>query len=227
MAQVSNIKLKAKKSKTAGKVDLNLSFDLLFTPSEVRHKLQFGLYVMLYEVDHAPDILIPIPNGFGTLNLPQISPNNSKKENSLDDPIGWMKTEVIHPNGRRSLQMELNESVKLQNSKVSSESFRACIYIVPEISAGFAWSDNVKVVEENKPATNNEVVQQSTVQQTTNQAVVTSTDLKPTVTDKKVKSTKTEPIAKKTAAPKKTVQKNVTTKAKSRNSSRSSATKKQ
>lgn len=212
MAQVSNIKLQAKKSKIQGKVDLQLTFDLLFTPSEVLHKLQFGLYVMLYEVDHAPDILIPIPNGFGTLNIPQISPNNSKNENSLDDPIGWMKTEVIHPNGRRSLQMELKESVKVQSSKISTESFRACVYVVPEISAGFAWSDRVEVVDEEKSIIKNEEDSQLT-----NQLVESPIEQKPLLTEQNVQTAITKPKAatKKTSTPTKTVNKSGTTKAKS------------
>ena len=159
MAHISNLVLSAKPGKTKAKAEIDLRFDVLFSPSETKLNLRFGLFVMLYEVDRRPDVIVPIPNGFNALHLPHLDPSLSSSERSKDDAIGWMKSEVISPGQKSSISVHINETITLKGKDVRTESFRACAYVIPEITSGFAWSNQAKVEGDGIAATEQSAIQ--------------------------------------------------------------------
>lgn len=141
MAQIKDLKLTVEKGSMASKAKIKANFTVVFTPAEKKLNLHFGLFVMLYEVDFRPDMLIPLPNGFNAMRMANIDPIMTGTKNSQDDAINWTKSGIVQPNGNSELNLEIVDEIRLINKNVSKESFRVAVYVSPEISAGFAVSD--------------------------------------------------------------------------------------
>ena len=219
MAQIIDLKLTVEKGSMVSKAKIKANFTVVFTPAEKKLNLQFGLFVMLYEVDFRPDILIPLPNGFNAMRFANLDASMTGTNNTQDDAIGWTKSGIIVPNGRNQLDIELSEEVQLINKNVTNESFRAGVYVSPEISSGFAWSDEVVIpcdppeptliVKDPKSQPNANSPIQASVNKNATKSTTTKTVVKKIVKPKTpVKSTVKKAVVEKTVVKKVIAEKN-------------------
>lgn len=153
MATIKNLELKAVRGKTKNRAKISLKFDVVFTQAERTHRLKFGMYAGIYEIDYAEDSILPIPNGFESLSILNLKSTNGKPANNEDDFVTWLTPKVVNPNGRTKVEYQLEGEILVKNRNVSNETFKAFVYVIPEIFAGFGWSDKVTIPKETTTST--------------------------------------------------------------------------
>lgn len=153
MATIKNLELKVARGKTKNRAKISLRFDVSFTPAERAHKLKFGMYAGIHEVDYSEDTILAIPNGYESLSILNLKYTVDKSTNSEDDFVTWLKPQVIYPNGRAKVSYEIEEEILVKNRDVSEETFKAFVYVIPEIFAGFGWSERASIPKEAAPVT--------------------------------------------------------------------------
>lgn len=151
MATIKNLELKAVRGKTKNRAKISLKFDVSFTQAERAHRLKFGMYAGIHEIDYAEDSILPIPNGYESLSILNFKSIGNKTSNSEDDFITWLPPKVINPSGRTAMNYELEAEILVKNRNVSNETFKAFVYVIPEIFAGFGWSENATIPKEASP----------------------------------------------------------------------------
>ena len=151
MATIKNLELKVARGKTKNRAKISLRFDVSFTPAERAHKLKFGMYAGIHEVDYSEDTILAIPNGYESLSILNLKYTVDKSTNSEDDFVTWLKPQVIYPNGRAKVSYEIEEEILVKNRDVSEETFKAFVYVIPEIFAGFGWSERASIPKEAAP----------------------------------------------------------------------------
>lgn len=161
MATIKNLELKVVRGKTKNRAKISLKFDVSFTQAERTHRLKFGMYAGIYEIDYAEDSsILPIPNGYESLSLINLNSVNNKPGNSEDDFITWLTPQVINPNGRTKMNYQLESEILVKNRNASNETFKAFVYVVPEIFAGFGWSEKATIPKEIANGTSSDVKQE-------------------------------------------------------------------
>jgi hypothetical protein len=153
MATIKNLELKVARGKTKNRAKISLKFDVSFTQAERAHRLKFGMYAGIHEIDYAEDSILAIPNGYESLSIINLKYGVNKSTNSEDDFVTWLKPQVIYPNGRAKVSYEIEEEILVKNRDVSNETFKAFVYVIPEIFAGFGWSEKATIPKETLPGT--------------------------------------------------------------------------
>ncbi len=148
MATIKNLELKVVRGKTKNRAKISLKFDVTFTQAERAHRLKFGMYTGIYEIDYAEDSILPIPNGYESLSILNLKSTGNTTANSEDDFITWLPPQVINPNGRTKINYALEAEILVKNRNVSNETFKAFVYVIPEIFAGFGWSEKATIPKE-------------------------------------------------------------------------------
>ncbi|WP_341900182.1 hypothetical protein [Fluviicola taffensis] len=161
MATIKNLELKVVRGKTKNRAKISLKFDVSFTQAERTHRLKFGMYAGIYEIDYAEDSsILPIPNGYESLSILNLKSTSNKPTNSEDDFITWLTPQVINPNGRTKINYALEAEILVKNRNVSDETFKAFVYVIPEIFAGFGWSEKATIPKETTTDTPPDVKQE-------------------------------------------------------------------
>ncbi|MGV3612279.1 MAG: hypothetical protein ACO1N0_15070 [Fluviicola sp.] len=153
MATIKNLELKAVRGKTKNRAKILVKFDVSFTQAERAHRLKFGMYAGIYEMDYAEDSILPIPNGFESLSVLNLSFSGNKTSYSEDDFVTWLTPKVISSNGRTKVSYQLEQEIVVKNRNVSNETFKAFVYVIPEIFAGFGWSEKATIPKETSVVT--------------------------------------------------------------------------
>jgi hypothetical protein len=153
MATIKNLELKVARGKTKNRAKISLKFDVSFTQAERAHRLKFGMYAGIHEIDYSEDSILAIPNGFESLSILNLKYTVNKSTNSEDDFVAWLRPQVIYPNGRAKVSYEMEEEILVKNRDVSNETFKAFVYVIPEIFAGFGWSEKATIPKEAAPVT--------------------------------------------------------------------------
>lgn len=153
MATIKNLELKVARGKTKNRAKISLKFDVSFTQAERAHRLKFGMYAGIHEIDYSEDSILAIPNGYESLSILNLKYTVNKSTNSEDDFVTWLKPQVIYPNGRAKVSYEIEEEILVKNRDVSEETFKAFVYVIPEIFAGFGWSEKATIPKETAPVT--------------------------------------------------------------------------
>lgn len=153
MATIKNLELKVARGKTKNRAKISLKFDVSFTQAERAQRLKFGMYAGIHEIDYSEDSILAIPNGYESLSILNLKYTVNKSTNSEDDFVTWLKPQVIYPNGRAKVSYEIEEEILVKNRDVSEETFKAFVYVIPEIFAGFGWSEKATIPKEAVPAT--------------------------------------------------------------------------
>lgn len=153
MATIKNLELKVARGKTKNRAKISLKFDVSFTQAERAHRLKFGMYAGIHEIDYSEDSILAIPNGYESLSILNLKYTVNKSTNSEDDFVTWLRPQVIYPNGRAKVSYEIEEEILVKNRDVSDETFKAFVYVIPEIFAGFGWSEKATIPKEAAPVT--------------------------------------------------------------------------
>lgn len=199
MATIKNLELKVARGKTKNRAKISLKFDVSFTQAERAHRLKFGMYAGIHEIDYSEDSILAIPNGFESLSILNLKYTVNKSTNSEDDFVAWLRPQVIYPNGRAKVSYELEEEILVKNRDVSEETFKAFVYVIPEIFAGFGWSEKATIPKEAAPVSITDEKQQ-VVTEVKDVLVTEQKDPQPEIKPKPVVAAK--PKAVKKAAPK-------------------------
>ncbi len=153
MATIKNLELNVVRGKTKNRAKISLKFDVSFTQAERAHRLKFGLYAAIYEIDYAEDSILPIPNGYESLSILNLKSTDNRATNSEDDFITWLPPQVVNPSGRTKVNYELEAEILVKNRNTSNETFKAFVYVIPEIFAGFGWSEKATIPKETTTGT--------------------------------------------------------------------------
>lgn len=153
MATIKNLELKVARGKMKNRAKISLTFDVSFTQAERAHRLKFGMYAGIHEIDYSEDSILAIPNGYESLSILNLKYTVNKSTNSEDDFVTWLRPQVIYPNGRAKVSYEIEEEILVKNRDVSDETFKAFVYVIPEIFAGFGWSEKATIPKEAAPVT--------------------------------------------------------------------------
>jgi hypothetical protein len=116
---------------------VELSFWVDFTQREVEENISFGMYMALLERDEEFEKYHTSPNG--VFNFP-CSWFNPFKPSSV---AHWMEVMTIHPNGSTSLYFNFRKTLDQIEKLQSNQEYRAFIFVVPEITCGKAWTNDV------------------------------------------------------------------------------------
>ncbi len=220
MAQIRNLNLQVEKGSLKSKAKIFIQMDVDLSAAERRLSMHFGLFIGIYEGDYSQDMILPMANGISEGRIYNLDPKGPGSKYTQDDAIEVFYAGNLIPRRRRSMRVQLEREIQLKNRNVSKESFRVAAYVVPEISSGFAISNEVqiepeesKAAKEKKPTVKKSKVapkkaaeKKPSITKQKKSPVATSTALpKKTSTAKKPIAKK--PITKKAVAPKKAVEK--------------------
>ncbi len=116
-----------------------VTFSINFSGSEVAHNLAFGLYTSLFERDDALDTYHPTQNGafnFGISRRPHGDP---------DDFMTWVDSRAIRPDGQNTRFFTVRREFNVGNQEGGNEEYRALVNVIPEITSGQKWSNEVSI----------------------------------------------------------------------------------
>ncbi len=116
---------------------IELSFWVDFTQREVEENISFGMYMALLEREEEFEKYHTSPNG--VFNFP-CSWFNPFKASTVAQ---WMEVMTIHPNGSSSLYFNFKTTLDQIENLQSNQEYRAFIFVVPEITCGKAWTNDV------------------------------------------------------------------------------------
>lgn len=138
MARVSNVRL------SMGRVNATMefavvSFSIDFSTAEVSQNLAFGLYTALYERDDALDTYHSNQNGAFNFGI------ETKASGNADDFITWVDSRSVRPNGQNTRFFTVRREFNVGNQESGNEEYRAFVNIIPEITSGQAWSNEVSI----------------------------------------------------------------------------------
>ncbi len=148
MAQIRNLLLEVEEGSLKSEAKISIQMDVDFSGTERRLSMQFGLFVGIYEGDYDQDMILPMSNGLTDGRIYNLDPKRTGSKNTQDDAIEVFYAGNLMPRRRRSIRVKLERVVRLKNRNVSKESFRVAAYVVPEISSGFAVSNEVRIEKE-------------------------------------------------------------------------------
>lgn len=138
MAKISNVQLRM------GRVNSTLefaevTFSVNFSSAEVSQNLAFGLYTALYERDDSLDSYHVEQNGAFNINL------HRRANGNMDDFIQWVDTRSVRPNGQGTRFFTVRKEFNVGNQESGNEEYRAFVNIIPEITSGRAWSNELSI----------------------------------------------------------------------------------
>lgn len=138
MASVSNVRLRMGR-RTATLEFAEVSFNINFSSSEVAHNLAFGLYTVLFEIDDSLDVYHRNQNGAFNHSL------EWKANGDRDDFVNWLDSRVIRPNGDSTRSFTIRKDFNVGNQEAGNEEYRAYVNVIPEITTGQAWSNQLSI----------------------------------------------------------------------------------
>ena len=141
MATVSNARLRM------GRVNATMefaevTFSIIFSAAEVAQNLSFGVHTMLFERDEKLDLYVPTPNGAFDASNTRLSILAREEE---DDLISWIDSRTIRPNGQNTRLISVRKELNVGNQEEGNEEYRAFVNVVPEITSGQAWTNEVSI----------------------------------------------------------------------------------
>ncbi|MEM7085607.1 MAG: hypothetical protein AAF489_05465 [Bacteroidota bacterium] len=138
MAAIRNVRLRMGRS--TGSLEFAVvTFSVEFSPRELQENLLFGLYTALFERDDSLDAYHPRPNGAFNFGIEQNPKGNP------DDSLGWIDARAIRPDGLSTRFFTVRRDLNVGNQEPGNEEYRAYVYVIPEITSGQSWSNEVSV----------------------------------------------------------------------------------
>ena len=95
---------------------------------------------MLFERDEKLDLYVPTPNGAFDASNTRLSILAREEE---DDLISWIDSRTIRPNGQNTRLISVRKELNVGNQEDGNEEYQAFINVVPEITSGQAWTNEV------------------------------------------------------------------------------------
>lgn len=138
MATIRNPRLRMGRS-TGNLEFAEVSFSVDFSTREVQENLVFGLYTALFERDDALDTFHPRANGAFSFGI------DWRSNGDLDDFVRWLDSRTVRPNGLNTRFFTIRRDFNVGNQEGGNEEYRAFINVVPEITSGQAWSNEVSI----------------------------------------------------------------------------------
>jgi hypothetical protein len=142
MANVSNARLKM--GRVSDRMEFaEVTFSINFSAAEVAQNLSFGLYTALFERDDKLDFYIPTPNGAFDWGDARLSIHSIENEDGRIP--SFVDTKIIRPNGQNTRLFTVRKDFDLGVQEDGNEEYRAFINVVPEITSGQAWTNEVSI----------------------------------------------------------------------------------
>lgn len=138
MAKISNVDLRMGRINSSTEFS-EVSFSVDFSTAEVSQNLAFGLFTALYERDDQLDSYHVQQNGAFNMSL------HRRASGDLDDFVTWVDSRVVRPNGQNTRIFTVRKEFNVGNQEDGNEEYRALVTIVPEITSGRAWSNEVSI----------------------------------------------------------------------------------
>ena len=136
MAEVRNIKLSVGRG-ASGMEFAEVSYDVDFAPDETKLDLRFSEWAILFERDDELDAFHRRAGAnVGLRWFPRGNP---------DDFIGYIFKGLIQPNGNSTIHRSHKRDWNFPNNENGNEEYRALVQIIPEITTGGGWSNEVSV----------------------------------------------------------------------------------
>jgi hypothetical protein len=138
MAVVENQILHIEKSNNTRQM-ADLDFMISFSQRELEENVTFGLYIAVLQSDSEFEKYHQNPNGVFYFNLSMFNPFYNTGF------IHWFESKTIQPNGSTKLHFHFEKSLMPNELSDNQNSYRAFIFVVPEITCGQAYTENVCV----------------------------------------------------------------------------------
>ena len=124
---------------TGEKKFTELSFKVDFSDREVDENINFGLYLALMERDEEFEKYHSNPNGVFYFNFPWFNSSQCGSE------VYWIETRTVQPNGSKTRYFQIKKPIMEHLKPKVQNRYRAFIFVVPEITCGQAFAEDVCV----------------------------------------------------------------------------------
>jgi len=141
MSTVSDVKLHLKKVRPRSReTKCTVSFTIEFTRTEMELNLQFGLYLVLMEIDHKKDMEHTQLLNPSALNINHQDGQIFNSKYYQDDIIGCIHAEKIIPRGRIRINYSNQFYFEMPKQEGGKEEYQLKVHLYPEISPSVAYS---------------------------------------------------------------------------------------
>lgn len=138
MASISNARLRMGRVSSTQEF-AEVTFSVNFSGAEVSQNLAFGLYTALYERDDSLDTYHADQNGAFSFRIV------TRANGNADDFVQWIDSRAVRPDGQNTRFFTVRREFNVGNQEAGNEEYRAFINIIPEITTGQTWTNEVSV----------------------------------------------------------------------------------
>jgi hypothetical protein len=107
-----------------------------FTATEIRLNVPCTVLTELWEVDDGMDHFIAATQRFSFPMTPIVS-------GDADDRVRRLPPQVVRPDGRSTVTVIIQETFDIGDQESGDEEYRAVVFVIPEIRADVAMSNQV------------------------------------------------------------------------------------